>query len=485
MSLLSHKTYLAMFLGAFGATYVLVPAVRWLSDRLGAFDLPSARRVHGGRVPTLGGLAIAIPLYVGLGLLSMWPNAISEAFFATGGHVFGLLVGGAIVVAAGVYDDVRGLSAGAKLSCQILAALVTCAMSRPVALISLPLVGEVELGIAAVPLMVFWIVAVTNAFNLIDGIDGLAAGVGALVCAANFFIAHTNGHVDMMVFSAIMAGALLGFLRYNFHPAKIFLGDTGSLFLGFTMATVSLQSSMKTSTTVLVLVPVCILGYPLLDTTLAVVRRAVKGKPIFSADRSHIHHKLLASGLGHQAASAVGYGLTIVFVSVAVLHLYGRHRESTILLVVACVVLGAMFSSFGYWGFVRYHFSMASRRKYRVYNMVEKTVRLKMLDARDADELWGLVCYVAKEFDLHSVRLVLDGLPERQWVNPAVQGSLGSGLRRFRLSPGAGTLLVSHNGHCDEDIELEQNLLLERVAENLGANIRRLNGGMSAGAPAG
>jgi len=378
------------------------------------------------------------------------------------------------VLVLGLYDDLRGAGAGVKLPVQVLAALVVCVLYGPLKAIRLPLAGEVELGIAAVPMMVFWMVAVTNAFNLIDGVDGLAAGVGLLVCGVNFFIARMGGHTDMMVFSAIMSGSLLAFLRFNFHPASIFLGDTGSMFLGFTVATVSLHSSMKASTTALMAVPMCVLGYPLLDTALAVARRYLKGKPIFSSDRSHIHHKLLAIGLGHWGVSAVAYGFTVLFAAAGVLHMLGRHRETGLLVGAVSVALLVLFKRFGYWEFVRHRFSPALRRKYRVYNMVERTVSLKMCDAGSVDELWTLVCQLGREFDLHEVELRLPRAGNRRWLNPSARGRPAHGERRFHLPGGEGLLRVTHNGREDADIELEQNILLERVAQSLASNIRRL-----------
>jgi len=283
-----------------------------------------------------------------------------------------------------------------------------------------------------------------------------------------------------MVFATIMAGALLAFLRFNFYPASIFLGDTGSLFVGFTIAVMSIQSSMKAPTTVLLLIPVCVLGYPLLDVSLAVVRRFLKGKPVFSADRSHIHHRLLANGLGHRASSSVAYGLTVLFTGVAILHIYGRHRETGILLAIVLVVLLVMFKSLGYWEFIRTRLTMAMRRKYRIYNLTEQTISLKMQDARTIDELWGLICRMGEEFDLYNITLNLGDSSARSWQNPAIGGEAEHGIRELGLSRTGGRLRISHNGHKEEDIELEQNILFERIGDDLARNIKRLAGHGSA-----
>ena len=474
IGILSHKTYIGLFLGAAVATYVLVPLVKRLAHRLGAVDHPSDRRAHEGRVPTMGGLAVALPVFAGIGLLYLWPNAVSQEFFTNESGVLALLFGGALMVALGVYDDLRGSDAILKFGVQVVAALCVCAMSGWITVLGVPILGEIDLGVAAVPVTVFWIVAVTNAFNLIDGVDGLASGVGLLVCGGSFFLALSNRHVDMMVFSAVMGGALLAFLRFNFHPASIFLGDTGSLFIGFTIAVVSMQSSMKAPTVALMFIPVCAVGYPLLDMCLAVARRFIKGKPVFSSDRGHIHHKLLDCGLGHRFSSIVAYGFTLLFTGIAILEVYGRHRESGILLAIALFLLLAMFKAFGYWRFVRDRLDLALRRRYRLYHLVSQMARLKMRDADNLEEVWEPVRLVGKEFDLHSATLKLDGWFKRTWENPHAEDGEDHTHREYYLPPVDGVLKVSYVGEKEEDIQLEQNILLEEISEELAKNLVRL-----------
>lgn len=473
----THKTYVWLFCFAFVTCYLLVPLVKRLALRLKAFDPPSERRHHRRSIPTLGGLAVAAPLYAGIALLYLWPNLISERFFVGGRDVLGLLLGAFLILLLGVRDDLHGAGASTKFPVQIVAALVVCFFSGSIESLRLPVLGDVKLGIAAVPATVFWIVAITNAFNLIDGIDGLAAGVGSLVCGVSFFLAYMFGHTHMMVLAALMAGSLLAFLRFNFYPARIFLGDTGSLFVGFVIGVVSLQSSMKAPTAVLMLVPVCVLGYPLLDTLLAVVRRLLKGKPIFSSDRSHIHHKLLGKGFGHRTASMAAYGLTVLFTLVAICHIYGRHREAGFALALVTVILVVMFKAFGYWDFVRNHLSLALRRKYRIYNLLEKLIALKMDDARDMDELWRLVCQVGHEFDLLSMRLRAAGGDDRAWHPPGADGRSEAAVREFPLGRTAATLRISHDDDKGQDMQLEQDLLLEKLSDSLARNMERIQRG--------
>jgi UDP-GlcNAc:undecaprenyl-phosphate GlcNAc-1-phosphate transferase len=423
-------------------------------------------------------LAIAIPLYLGIGLLYLWPNVISEEFFSETAKVWALLVGGGVILLLGIYDDLRGSGARLKFLFQILAALIVCALSGPVRAVSLPFFGSFHLDMLAVPVTVLWIVGITNAFNLIDGIDGLASGVGLLVCGTTFPLAYMSGSVGMMVFSAVMCGSLLAFLRYNFHPASIFLGDTGSLFIGFTLAVMSLQSGLKTSTAVTILLPICVLGYPLLDVGLAILRRSLKGKSVFSSDRSHIHHKLLDSGLGHRGSSFVAYGLTVLFTSIGILHIFGRNREGGIVFIALLLILAFMFKVFGYWDYVRDRLGLdfSVRRKFRLYNCLQKVAMLKLADAKGMDQLWNNLCWLAREYDLHTVRLTLDKMEDRVWRNAEAEGKPERCVCEYDLPSVSGNLYFSHNGQKEEEIVLEQNILLEEVIKKLEAKSRTIQG---------
>jgi UDP-GlcNAc:undecaprenyl-phosphate GlcNAc-1-phosphate transferase len=281
------------------------------------------------------------------------------------------------------------------------------------------------------------------------------------------------GHVGMMVVAALMSGALLAFLRYNFHPAQIFLGDTGSLFVGFTVAVSSLVASMKAPTTAMMLLPIGLLGYPILDISLAVLRRLIKGKPICSSDRSHIHHKLLMCGLGHRASSAVAYGFTLLFAAIVVLSVYGRHRETGVLVGLAVLGLLVMFRKFGYWGFMRRHFSSSMRRQYQLYHLLEKATILKLQEAKSVDEVWDILQHLAADYDLHTVCLDVEGI-DLKWQSPGAEKKPEMAVRDFSLLGGEGSLYVSHNGQKSEDIKLEQNLLLENLSEEISRQLVRL-----------
>ncbi|MCA9581655.1 MAG: undecaprenyl/decaprenyl-phosphate alpha-N-acetylglucosaminyl 1-phosphate transferase, partial [Myxococcales bacterium] len=269
---------------------VLTPVVRRIAIHYGAVDSPGERRVNVRKIPRLGGLAVFVAFFLPLGTLFALDSQVASVLFSNPLRAVGLLAGAAIVTTLGAWDDLRGVRAWHKLGIQTVAAIVAFACDFRIDAIALPGLGNLQMGIFALPVTVLWIVAIINALNLIDGLDGLAGGVAFFVCVTNFVVASLHGSSLVMLTAACLAGALLGFLWYNFNPASIFMGDSGSMFLGFILATMSmLGASVKSSTTVAMLVPLVALGLPIMDTLLAMVRRWLERRPIFSPDKGHIH----------------------------------------------------------------------------------------------------------------------------------------------------------------------------------------------------
>jgi UDP-GlcNAc:undecaprenyl-phosphate GlcNAc-1-phosphate transferase len=292
---------------------LLTPLVKRFAFWVGAVDAPNHRKVHTRIMPRMGGLAIFLA-FVGAYFV------ISPAIEPHKSDVaIGLLVGGAIIVLVGALDDRFDLSPKLKLLGQILAACVVVYSGVVIDLVNIPFGGEtVTLTWLAVPLTILWIVGVTNAINLIDGLDGLSAGVSAIATATMLVLALMMGNVSVALLSTILLGSIIGFLFYNFHPAKIFMGDSGALFLGFSLATLSILG-FKQATVVSLLIPVMILGVPLSDTFFAIMRRWVNKMPISAADKSHLHHCLLQLGLSHRKTVLVIYGIALIFGLSAVL----------------------------------------------------------------------------------------------------------------------------------------------------------------------
>ncbi|MCU0641311.1 MAG: undecaprenyl/decaprenyl-phosphate alpha-N-acetylglucosaminyl 1-phosphate transferase [Candidatus Margulisbacteria bacterium] len=293
-------TFLVTFLIALFLTILLTPMVRSFAPALGAMDKPSDRKVHTTAIPRLGGMAIfggfVAAVVLGL-LLAYWGGAKINPR-----PLIGVLLGGTIIFLTGLFDDMRGLKPLPKLGWQIAGALVAIYFGASITHISNPFDGPLLLGWIAVPLTLFWIVGMTNAVNLIDGLDGLAAGVTAISAGTLFFVALRTHQIGAALLMVALAGAALGFLRYNFNPASIFLGDSGSYFLGFVLAASSIVGVFKTTLVVALIIPILILGVPIFDTTFAILRRLKERKSMLAADNRHIHHLLLRAGLTQREA---------------------------------------------------------------------------------------------------------------------------------------------------------------------------------------
>jgi UDP-GlcNAc:undecaprenyl-phosphate GlcNAc-1-phosphate transferase len=272
---------------------LLTPAVGGMARVLGVVDEPDARRINRRPIPRLGGLAI----FLGIIVPSLAFLDLSEA-------MRGILLGAGVACVVGAIDDFRGLPPVAKLAGQVVAAAIPTAFGVWIDHFTFPFVGAVDLPAAVgVPLTIVWIVAVMNMVNFLDGMDGLAAGVCAIAGSTFAVLALSLGKTDAAILSAIVAGACVGFLRHNFFPARIFMGDSGALVLGFVLAAVSVQGLLKTASTVVLFLPLLVLAVPIIDTSFVVLKRLKHGQPISSADRSHLHHRFLNIGFSQRRAA--------------------------------------------------------------------------------------------------------------------------------------------------------------------------------------
>lgn len=323
---------------AFGLALLVTPLVKKWAYKCGALDRPDQRKVHKRVMPRLGGLAIYFSFLIAVLLTRDLTLQIA-----------GLLVGGSLIILLGFFDDTRGISPGLKLAGQVAAALAVIPFGLEVEFLTNPFSDElITLGLLSIPVTVLWIVAVTNAVNLIDGLDGLAGGttfISALTLSAVVWIeasawGGSSGQWDAIALAMILASAIIGFLRYNFYPAKIFLGDSGSMYLGFSVASLSVMGLAKSATFISVIIPVVILGIPLLDTTFAIVRRYYGHRPIFQADREHLHHRLIQMGLSHRQAVLSIYGVNVVLgLSAIALTLISPKQAAIFLVILSTVIL--------------------------------------------------------------------------------------------------------------------------------------------------
>jgi UDP-GlcNAc:undecaprenyl-phosphate/decaprenyl-phosphate GlcNAc-1-phosphate transferase len=302
-------------IAAFVASILLTPLVKRLAFRIGAVDAPNYRKVHARIMPRLGGLAIFLSFLIAVAIFQ--PILIINENGSN--FLLAIIIGACIIVATGVVDDMREISAKAKLVGQLIAALIVIFVGGiQIDMITLPFVGELNFGFLSIPLTIIWIVGITNAINLIDGLDGLAAGVSTIALITLAVMAIIMHNMFVLAIAAILAAATFGFLFYNFHPAKIFMGDTGALFLGFMISVLALLG-FKNVTVVSLIIPVIILGVPISDTFFAIVRRVRMKKKWSDPDKSHLHHRLLDMGFTHRQTVLLIYGIAIMFGLAAVI----------------------------------------------------------------------------------------------------------------------------------------------------------------------
>lgn len=335
-SLLLVFSFVVSFVVAFAST----PLAKIIAHKIGAVDVPKdERRVHKQPIPRMGGLAIFYGFIVSM---------LSFAQLTPG--IRGILIGSIIIVTLGIIDDVKQLGAKVKLVVQIIAALVVVFHGVKIQMLTNPnIFSNTDMIIFndwwSIPITVIWIIVVTNAVNLIDGLDGLAAGVASIACLSLLFISLLLKNYEIAIVTAAVAGSCLGFLPYNFNPAKIFMGDTGSTFLGFVLATISIQGLFKFYTVISFAVPLLILALPIFDTGYAILRRVISGKPIMQADRGHLHHRLIDMGFSQKQTVAILYSMSgILGVSAVVLAGSGATRAIVLILsVLIFVIAGAKY----------------------------------------------------------------------------------------------------------------------------------------------
>jgi UDP-GlcNAc:undecaprenyl-phosphate GlcNAc-1-phosphate transferase len=344
------KTYFTILILSALTTFLITPLVRRLAFALGAMDVPDARKIHAAPMPRLGGVAVFLGFAAPWLLLYLMDNRVAQVFQQYERQFLALLLGGLAMLIVGMVDDVQPLRALHKLCAQLAVATGLYYAGFRITEISVPFTaGAVPLGWLALPASVLWIVALTNAINLLDGIDGLVAGVTATISLALALINILTGNVLVALVTLCLAGAALGFVPYNFSPARIFLGDSGSLFMGLTMACIGTLSLFKAATATFVLVPLVLFALPLFDTTSVMLGRMRRGQHIFTPDKTHVHHRLLRLGFTQRQAATLLYAVTI-FLALAAVVLSWRATPATFMGVfVVAGGLGAALAAWTLW----------------------------------------------------------------------------------------------------------------------------------------
>ena len=339
------------FLLAFITAFVITPYTIRLAKKVGAVDIPNDRRINKKAMPRLGGLAVIAGFVMSAIYLVITMKVENKIDFISDGldkKILGVFLGGTILTIICFIDDVKGIKPLVKLAGQLLSAIVVASCGVLIDNFVIPFKEHsiIIIEVFGYILTIGWIVGITNAINLIDGLDGLSSGITLIACISLLIIFSLNGSpLIAIILITALAGGIVGFLPYNFNPAKTFIGDVGSNFMGFAIAVISILGVAKTYTAIVIIAPIIVLALPIFDTIWAIIRRIVKSKSIkgvFKADKGHLHHKLMARGYTQKQAVLILYGITATLGMVAIILLDSGPWKaiSFALLVIAIVAIG-------------------------------------------------------------------------------------------------------------------------------------------------
>ncbi|MCI0495121.1 undecaprenyl/decaprenyl-phosphate alpha-N-acetylglucosaminyl 1-phosphate transferase [candidate division KSB1 bacterium] len=347
---------LGTFLLAFSVSIALTPYVRKLAFKFGAVACENCRTIHKGIMPRLGGIAVFAAFLAGIVLMMIFSDG---KFAALRREAIVFSLAASLILLLGIFDDIRGASWRQKLAVQLISALLVIIFGYRITSVANPFGEPFSLGLFSYPFTLLWIVGITNAINLIDGLDGLAAGISFGAACIMLFISLWFGNLGSAFPAAILAGAIGGFLIYNFNPAKIFLGDSGSLLIGFLLACFSINGTFRDASGVAIYIPMVVLGIPILDTFLAMLRRFRKGEHFFQPDKEHIHHRLLQLGISHRNAVLLLNAISYSWGAVAIVIYIVNDRYSMLLIL---PLLGIAIFGLRKLGFTKYFMIQNSSR---------------------------------------------------------------------------------------------------------------------------
>jgi UDP-GlcNAc:undecaprenyl-phosphate GlcNAc-1-phosphate transferase len=422
-------TLIGIFILALCLGLVLTPGVRWLALANAWFDRASDRKVHQGNIPRIGGAAIFLSFFVSLALAWLYPTHITR-LMTSSPELAGIAAGALLLFLLGLRDDIRGVNPYFKLAVQIGVAAFTWAAGIQIDSVTAGSEYGIQLGWLSFPVTIFWFLLVINAINLIDGLDGLAAGVSLFATIVLLIVCLVMERFQAAIGFAALGGATLGFLRYNFNPAMIFMGDSGSYFLGYMLAALSILGSVKSTASVALLIPVVALGIPLIDSLIAPLRRFVRGRQIFMPDNDHLHHRLLRMGMKHRTAVLMLYGATIVMGLVAVMMVYATNEQIALILLLLGGLVFVAFRKLGYLEYLAFD---------KIYGWVRDVtdeagishdrrsflnLQMEMASSRDLPTLWGHVTQALDRlgFDFAEIDLKMNGESQNACSRPTEHG---------------------------------------------------------------
>ena len=449
------KTYALLLALWFLLAVFVTPVVRAVAHHFGWLDQPDEEGIHSVPTSRLGGVAIFVSFALALLPLFLIHNKITTQLRIQWPSLAALPLAILVIFLLGLLDDLFGLSPYVKLAVEIGCSLWLFYHGIFVGPVSNPAGKAFDVGPWSLPLTVLWLVGLTNAFNLVDGIDGLAAGTALFAMATLVLVSLLTGSTLLIAILAALGGATAGFLLFNFQPASIFLGDSGALFLGFTLGGLSLVWGQKSPLAVAVLGPILIFGLPIADTTLAVVRRYFGGAPIFGRDTNHIHHRLLSLGLSPRKAVLTLYGACLVF-GLATLFLVNAQRGAALLLLSGMAMAAwLVLSRLGYHEITEINLTI-QRGLFNQRSIIKQRVQFRKVaeslsEAKDLDDLWARLMAIAQAFDFHSVELSLEGEPARGSTSERASTAPTPASRRYWSD---GTEAIP-NGHPERFWKIE------------------------------
>ena len=420
------KTYITVYFGSLIMAMLITPLIIRIALRLGIVDAPGVRKVHTKAIPRIGGVAVFLSMMALIIPVLFLPNAIGDGFRQIQTKIAALLIAATFMFFVGLVDDVKHLRVRVKLAAQLIAASIVCWSGIRINSIALSDSLSIDFGWFSWVVTIFWIVGITNAVNFIDGLDGLAAGICAAACGVIVILTFHFGPAVMTILMLTLLGSLSGFLFFNFNPAKIFMGDCGSLFLGFTIASSSILCSAKTETIVGLALPALALGVPIFDTIFSMLRRFLQRRSIFSPDQGHFHHRLLAFGLNQRHAVIVTYMITLLAASLGMLMIFTRNAQTVVIFV---CILFLIVLAFRAVGSIRFRETIAGlKQKHNISHQAKKEkedfdqIQLHFCRAENFEQWWQAVYLAANKMKFVSGSLPLtnrDGsLRTLTWKKP-------------------------------------------------------------------
>jgi len=344
-------TIIAIFSLSLIIALLITPLVAKATVECGLVDVPTVRKIHSQPIPRTGGVAIYLAFYFSFIPIIFYRTTILDLLIQEPKIVY-LVAGAVVAFGLGLWDDIRRIKPELKLGVQIIAALIAYSGGVRIVAVGLPGLPIWILGWLSLPFTLLWILLVMNGINLIDGLDGLAAGVSFFVCIVLLVLCVLSEQLLVAVVLAGLSGATLGFLRYNFNPASIFLGDSGSYFLGYMLATMSIQGSIKSQAAATILIPIIALGLPLIDTVWSAARRFIFGRRIFHPDKEHIHHMLLKLGYSHRRAVLLLYGITVAMGMIALVLIHAQNERAALILLMVGAITILGIRKLGYFNYL-------------------------------------------------------------------------------------------------------------------------------------